>query len=110
MKSLIHKLAKERLDPTKSFRSQDKKKLMRIYEIVSTVHFQWLKIRLLVLLKASKEFSFLRDYENHWPIRDMLISRLKYTSESARRKEAQKKTKQMEKILTRSNGNISSIE
>jgi hypothetical protein len=44
----------------------------------------------------------LQDYENFWPIRDMLISRLKYTSESARRKEAQNKTKQMAKILTRS--------
>jgi hypothetical protein len=56
----------------------------------------------------TKEYSFLRDYENDWPIRDIIISRLKYTSESARRKEAQKKTKQMEKIImTRSSGNIS---
>jgi hypothetical protein len=50
---------------------------------------------------VTKEYSFLREYENDWPIRDMLISRLKYTSESARRKEAQTKTKQMEMILTR---------
>ena len=59
-----------------------------------------------LVLKVTKEYSFLRDYENDWPIRDIIISRLKYTSESARRKEAQKKTKEMEKILTRSGDNV----
>ena len=66
---------------------------------------QWLQKLCLSCLKATKEYSFLRDYENDWPIRDIIMSRLKYTSESSRRKEALKKTKEMEKILTRSSDN-----
>ena len=59
IKLLIHKLAKERLDPTKSFQGQDQKELMRICEIVITgIAFNGSKIHLLFLERHQRNILF----------------------------------------------------
>lgn len=65
----------------------------------TSTYFQWLQRFRLSVLKVAKEYSFLRDYDNDWPIRDIIISRLKYTSESARRKELKRRRSRWKKLL-----------
>ncbi|KAF8817371.1 hypothetical protein BYT27DRAFT_7039951, partial [Phlegmacium glaucopus] len=62
---VIHKLAKMKLNTTKSFHSQDKKTIKHICNAV------------------SKEYPLLKDYEKDWLTRDMLKLHLKYTSKAS---------------------------
>jgi len=47
------------------FSKQDKKKISRVCEAV------------------RKEYAIVKDYENDWPVRDMLQLHLKYTTEAS---------------------------
>ncbi|KAF8805352.1 hypothetical protein BYT27DRAFT_7105116 [Phlegmacium glaucopus] len=78
--ALVHKLAKTKLNTTKSFRSQDMK---IVKQICNTV---------------SKEYPILKDYEKDWPTRDMLKLHLKYTSEASRCSVAASTAKNIEKV------------
>ncbi|KAF8875210.1 hypothetical protein CPB84DRAFT_1631322, partial [Gymnopilus junonius] len=63
---LVTKLAKEKLDTTRSYRSQSKKAMHRLIEAV------------------RKEYKFIEDYDNDWPVHDMLKTYLKNSSQTAR--------------------------
>jgi len=80
--SLVHKLAKTRLDIAKSFLKQDKKKIKQICDAV------------------RKEYPILKDYVRDWPTHDMLKLHLKYTSETARRSAEASRAKNIVKIAT----------
>ena len=54
-------------------------------------------LRLTFIIKVSKEYPILKDYERDWPTLSMLKLHLKYTSEVARRSAAASK---VEKVCT----------
>ncbi len=80
---LVHKLTKEKLDLSKSFSKQEKKKIVKVCEAV------------------RHEYAILKDYEHDWPVRDMLQLHLKYTAEASRRTETAETAKKVAKVRFR---------
>ncbi|PPQ82084.1 hypothetical protein CVT25_014355 [Psilocybe cyanescens] len=78
--SVVTKLAKEKLDTSKSYCGQSKRK---VHQLLETVH---------------KEFSFLKDYEKDWPVHDMLKTYLKNSSQTARNTKGRETTEEIEKV------------
>jgi len=76
----VHKLAREKLVVSKSFRGQDKKIIAQVCE------------------RVRKEYAILKDYENDWLVCDMLKLHLKYTSEAARRAQATETAKKLTRV------------
>jgi hypothetical protein len=50
---------------------------------------------------VRKEYAILKDYENNWPVRDMLQLHLKYTTEASRRTQAAETAKKVAKVRIR---------
>ncbi len=63
----VHALAKKKLDMEKSYRYQSSDNIQAICNM------------------ASESYPILQDYENVWPVLDMLKLHLKYMSQSNRR-------------------------
>ena len=79
----MHKMAKDKLDITKSFHGQDMKTIKQICNAVSLLPCLSLTLRLNLITKVSKEYSILKDYEQDWPMHNILKLHLKYTSKAA---------------------------
>ena len=98
LQAVVHKLAKKKLNTAKSFRGQDMKLVKQICDLVSNlvVHIAYAYS----CHKVKKEYGILEDYQQDWPIRDMLKLHLKYTSEASRRSMTVAAAKQIEKVLS----------
>ncbi|KAI6095614.1 hypothetical protein EDD16DRAFT_1719419 [Pisolithus croceorrhizus] len=81
-KKHIHALIDEHLDTTKCLSAQDPA-LLRV-----------------VRQKAIDKFPDLEDYSNCWPVNDMIMMRLKYTSSRARRQETEMTVSKKKKAKT----------
>jgi hypothetical protein len=98
LQALVHKMAKAKLNITKNFCGQDMKVIKQICNVVSysIIHHQ--NYHYHFVTKVQKEYGILKDYEQDWPIRDMLKLHLKYTSEASHRLLTASTAKQLEKV------------
>ncbi|KDR79750.1 hypothetical protein GALMADRAFT_136361 [Galerina marginata CBS 339.88] len=83
--ALVSKLAKEMLDTSQSYRGQSRKKVQSLMDLV------------------RKEHEFMKDYEDDWPVRDMLKTYLKNSSQTARNAKGKEVAKEIGKIVRQAN-------
>jgi hypothetical protein len=85
-KKFMHHLIEEHLDTTKCASSQNHALLKIVHDKVSRL---WVAaVHNLTICQAVDAFPDLENYSGYWPLNDMIMMRLKYTSGRARQKEA----------------------
>lgn len=82
----MQNLIEEHLDTTKCASSQDHALLRVVRDKVSRP--QMAIVREFIIFQAVDAFPDLENYEGFWPLNDMIMMRLKYTSGRARQKKA----------------------
>lgn len=82
----MHHLIDEHLDTTKCASSQNHALLKIVRDKVSRL--QAAVVHNLTICQAVNAFPDLENYSGYWPLNDMIMMRLKYTSGRARQKEA----------------------
>jgi hypothetical protein len=82
----MHNLIEEHLDTTKCASSQDYALLKVVRDKVSRP--QMAIVREFIICQAVNAFPDLENYRDFWPLNDMIMMCLKYTSGRARQKKA----------------------
>ncbi|KAG1875738.1 hypothetical protein F4604DRAFT_1680626 [Suillus subluteus] len=87
-KKNVHNFIEDHLDTTKCASAQSPALLKVVRDKVNSL-YRSLVVNELMTAQALNDFPDLENYSNLWPVNDLIMTRLKYTSSRARRKEGE---------------------